>query len=74
MRRLEDEITMKTPGVSTVAGLERVRLAALKCSDGDLAKLDAAIALANRDFRDLLMAAGFSDPTAHLDWRPGGED
>jgi hypothetical protein len=51
--------------------LERFRFAALKLSQGRLDKLDQAIALANADWRDLLMAAGFgADPMAHLAWCP----
>jgi hypothetical protein len=49
---------------------ERCRAAALKCSDGDLSKLEKAVTLAQIDFRDLLMAAGFGEVTAHLKWKP----
>ena len=38
------------------AGFDRVRFAALKVSDGDLAKLQGAVRLAKRDWRDLLVA------------------
>src|SRR5437762_11191313 len=40
--------------------LERIRFAALKVSDGDLTKLRQAVELAQLDFRDLLMHAGFA--------------
>src|SRR5712691_1444446 len=50
--------------------LERVRFAALKLSQGKLDELDRAIALAKIDWRDLLMAADFGDPQAHLSWFP----
>ena len=50
--------------------LERFQFAALKLSAGDLDKFDQAIALAKRDWRDLLMAAGFGeDVNAHA-WLP----
>ena len=51
--------------------LERVRVAALKVSTGDLAKLRTAIELAQKDWRDLLVAAGFADDLrAHEQWVP----
>jgi hypothetical protein len=51
--------------------LERFQFAALKLSAGDLDKFDHAIALAKRDWRDLLMAAGFGeDVNAHASWLP----
>src|ERR1700692_186456 len=40
--------------------LERFRFAALKYSDGNLPKLEAAVKLAQGDWRDLLMASGFA--------------
>jgi hypothetical protein len=48
--------------------LERIRFAALKLSQGHLSELRRAVDLANVDWRDLLMAAGFGDPTAHMLW------
>ena len=51
--------------------LERVRFAALKRSGGDLDLLHQAVSLAQTDWRDLLMAAGFGeDVTAHQRWVP----
>jgi hypothetical protein len=50
--------------------VERVRFAALKLSDGDLGKLRGAVELAQLDFRDLLMNAGFGDLTAYKEWLP----
>lgn len=38
--------------------LERFRFAALKYSDGDLSRLEEAVKLAQKDWRDLLMATG----------------
>jgi hypothetical protein len=51
--------------------LERVRFAALKLSGGNLEKLRQAIKLAQTDWRDLLLAAGFGhDVNAHKAWSP----
>jgi hypothetical protein len=51
------------------AGLERLRCAVLKSSDGDLGKLQSAIDLAKIDFRDALMAADFGY-SEHESWWP----
>jgi len=52
--------------------LERVRFAALKLSQGDLRELQKAVKLAQTDWRDVLMAAGFAhDLNAHEKWSPG---
>ena len=52
--------------------LLRVKAAALKCSGGTLEALVDAIALAQADWRDLLVAAGFAnDVRAHLGWLSG---
>ena len=49
--------------------MDRIRFAAIKLSDGDLEKLDRAIALAKTDWRDLLMAADFGqDIDQHNKW------
>lgn len=53
---------------ANVFELERLRFAALKLSEGNLSKLRSAVDLANVDWRDLLMAAGFGDSTAHFRW------
>ena len=56
---------------STGDGTERIRLAVLKLSGGNLEKLVEAIALAQTDYRDALMASGFGhDLQAHLYWKP----
>jgi hypothetical protein len=48
-----------------------VRFAALKLSEGRLDRLEEAIKLAQTDWRDLLVAAGFAhDVEAHLNWLP----
>jgi hypothetical protein len=53
------------------AASERLQFAALKLSEGNLDKLNRAVALAKIDWRDLLMAAGFGeDIKAHLAWLP----
>ena len=51
------------------SGIERVRCAALKLSDGSLVKLGEAVGVANQDWRDVLVAAGFAASLqAHRDW------
>ena len=51
--------------------LERLRFAVLKLSDGTIESLIEALVLAQTDWRDLLMAAGFgTDAFSHLDWQP----
>ena len=51
--------------------LERLRFAAIKLSKGDLNKLLDAVVLAQTDWRDLLVAAGFAgDVRAHQSWLP----
>lgn len=55
--------------------LERVHFAALKLSAGDVDRLLDAIALAQLDWRDLLMAAGFGhNITMHKLWLPGAPE
>jgi hypothetical protein len=57
--------------MSTSEGLERIRFAAIRLSGGRLDDLRKAVALANVDWRDLLVSAGFErDPEAHLRWQP----
>ena len=56
---------------ASAAELERVQFAALKVSGGELNKLQAAVHLAQQDWRDLLVAAGFAkNETAHQTWYP----
>jgi hypothetical protein len=51
--------------------LERIQFAALKLSEGKLDKLDRAVVLAKRDWRDLVVAAGFAeDVNVHMSWLP----
>ncbi len=56
---------------TTPEGLERIRFAALKISEGKLEALVDAIAEAQTDYRDALVWAGFADDVdAHLRWKP----
>lgn len=49
--------------------VERIQLAVLKLSNGDAEKFLAAAELAQLDWRDTLVAAGFgNDVKAHLNW------
>jgi hypothetical protein len=66
---LREECGTNIPGWES-AGLERLHFAVLKISDGDLGKLDKAINLAKKDFRDVLVWAAFGEPDAHRRWRP----
>lgn len=52
-------------------GLERIRFAVLKLSEGRLPRLKHEIDEAKKDWRDTLMAAGFGyDVEAHQSWFP----
>ncbi|MBI1367740.1 MAG: hypothetical protein GC162_03710 [Planctomycetes bacterium] len=54
---------------SDMFALERIRFAALKFSEGRLDKLREAVHIAQTDWRDVLVAAGFAnDLTTHQDW------
>jgi hypothetical protein len=60
---------------TTLDGLDRIRLAVLKTSAGDLRRFDEAVLLAQIDWRDVLMGAGFGDDlSAHLRWQPRGPE
>ena len=51
--------------------LERIRLAVLRLSRGNMDRLKSACELAKVDSRDALVAAGFGDDAkAHLAWDP----
>jgi hypothetical protein len=51
--------------------LERVWFAALKISEGNIERLKDAITLAQTDWRDLLVTAGFADDIhAYEKWSP----
>ena len=54
---------------SSDTGVERIQLAVLKLNNGDTDKFLAAVELAQLDWRDVLVAAGFgNDLEAHLKW------
>ena len=76
VRVLEEEVAERLPllgPVATPESLERVRYAVLKLSAGELGKLEEAVMVAQVDWRDTLVAAGFGDRVeAHLGWWPGG--
>ena len=71
MRLLQEDIGAVLPFADNASAeaFERVQCAALRLSEGRLDKLYDAIALAQTDWRDLLVAAGFGDPLAHKDWK-----
>jgi len=72
-RLLHEDCGATLPGLSKSSprSHERIQCAALKLSEGRLDKLYDAIALAQTDWRDLLVVAGFAgDTDAHLDWEP----
>lgn len=51
--------------------MERIRFSVLKLSEGKIAKLVEAIELAQTDWRDLFVLAGFAyDTEAHNKWKP----
>ena len=51
-------------------GLDRIRFAALKLSNGSLKELQEAVDLAKSDWRDLLVAAGFAHTVdAYKQWK-----
>jgi hypothetical protein len=59
---------------ATPVGLERIRFAVLELSGGAIGKLLDALARAQTDWRDVLVAAGFAERIdAHLLWRPGSD-
>ena len=54
---------------STPEEMDRIRFSVVKLSEGDVKKLESAIELANVDWRDLFMAAGFGhDVEEHNKW------
>ena len=56
-------------------GSERLQFAALKLSEGNLDKLRRAVALAQQDWRDLLVDSGFAhEVDAHKSWWPERTD
>jgi hypothetical protein len=71
-RLLEEDCGAALPGTDNASAefFERVQCAALKLSEGRVDRLYDAIALAQTDWRDLLVAAGFAeDIRAHKEWK-----
>jgi hypothetical protein len=68
---LVDECGTNLPLMDDPELVDRIRVAAIKMSDGDMAKLREAVEVAKVDWRDLLVAAGFGhDAHAHRRWEP----
>ena len=70
---LEKDCAENIPGWSSdsPAGLQLLRIAVLKLSSGTIAGLVDAIVLAQTDWRDALVCAGFGDdPSLHESWWP----
>jgi hypothetical protein len=54
---------------ATPEALERIRFAVLKLSSGSLQELERAVSVANKDWRDVLVAAEFANSLlAHVNW------
>jgi len=72
MQLLREDCGENLPGTNNASPefLERVQCAALKLSQGRMDQLYDAISLAQTDWRDLLVSAGFAeDALAHKDWK-----
>jgi hypothetical protein len=70
-RLLREDCGAALPGVqkSSTTLIERIQCAALKVSSGNIDELYDAVSLAQTDWRDLLISAGFAnDPQAHENW------
>ena len=66
---LIEECNAKKLYASSEKGVERIQLAVLKLSNGDIDKFLAAVELAQLDWRDVLVAAGFGNNLdAHSKW------
>ena len=71
MEKLVNECGIGVPFCekSTPEEMDRIRFSVVKLSEGDVKKLESAIELANVDWRDLFMAAGFGhDVEEHNKW------
>jgi hypothetical protein len=69
LRECGDNLPLVRPTFQRLA--ERIRFAVLKLSAGNLDRLRSAVADAQVDWRDTLMAAGFgNDVRAHKRWKP----
>jgi hypothetical protein len=66
---LIEECNAERLHTSSAEGLERIQLAILKLSNGEVDKFLAVAELAQMDWRDVLVAAGFgNDVEAHRKW------
>jgi hypothetical protein len=66
---LMEECNAQRLNITSEDAVERIQLAVLKLSNGDAEKFLAAAELAQLDWRDALVAAGFgNDLEAHLNW------
>ncbi|HXF40247.1 MAG TPA: hypothetical protein VN687_11090 [Blastocatellia bacterium] len=77
VRLLEEECGDNLPFCenSDANALERIRFAVLKISEGDISRLRDAIKVAQVDWRDTLMGAGFGHSvTAHQQWEQDLKD
>jgi hypothetical protein len=60
---------------NTPEGLERIRFAVLKLSTGDLDRLRKTVGMAQVDWRDVLVTAGFANSVeAHKHWLAGSDE
>ena len=67
--QLRAALVESVSGNKTPEGLDRVRFAVVKLVANNTRNLDRVINLAQTDYRDLLMAAGFGhDIDQHNDW------
>jgi hypothetical protein len=71
---LSERCSLTLPGVGTTPEwlglIDRVQLATLRASHWDLATIEKAVNLANTDWRDVLVDAGFGHSvTAHIHWQ-----
>ena len=71
-RLLQEDCGTALPGTDHASpeSFERVQCAVLKLSEGRMDRLYDAVALAQTDWRDLLVVAGFAEDTqAHKHWK-----
>lgn len=66
---LAEQCGYNLPLVRDAAHIERIRLAVLKLASGEPDAILDQVVVAQRDWRDVLVSAGFgNDLTAHLRW------
>lgn len=71
---LSEQCSVSLPGVGIpsewIGLIDRVQLATIRGSSWDIEKLKSNVSLANSDWRDVLMAAGFGENlAAHKLWQ-----